>query len=523
MRFTFLLAAILIAVTACSEPVSSSPDQVPVSAQTQTQELPETVKTDRAVEESPKQKAGISLEELESQLGPGILAEPWSGDLDGMIERRVIRVLTVYGLGRYFLDGPREHGFTYEMFKLFEESLNKKLKTGHLKVHVIFIPVARDQLISGLLEGRGDVASAALTITPERSELIQFSDPMSKEIKEVLITGPAAPEISSLDELSGQQIYVRVSSSYYQSLESLSQRLQDAGKAAIDIQPISESLEDEDLLEMVQAGLLPWAVVDDYKAGIWSDVFDKLVVRSDLVLREGGRIAFAFRKDSPKLAASLNEFVKSHKQGSLLGNMMLNRYFKDFDWVGNALKKDDYGRFKQVVDIFRKYGEEYGVDYLMVAAQGYQESRLDQSARSKAGAIGIMQLLPTTAADPNVGIPDIRKVDANIHAGVKYLDFIRKRYFNDPEIDKLNQTLLTFAAYNAGPARVTGLRKKAQQQGLDPNQWFGNVEVIAAREIGRETVQYVSNIYKYYITYRMTTQQYMIRQQARENEGMEKR
>ena len=151
----------------------------------------------------------------------------------------------------------------------------------------------------------------------------------------------------------------------------------------------------------------------------------------------------------------------------------------------------------------------------MVAAQGYQESGLDQGARSHAGAIGIMQLLPSTAADKNVGIPDISEVDPNIHAGIKYLDWIRNRYFNDPGIDRFNQTLFAFAAYNAGPARVAKLRSKATEQGYDPNRWFDNVEVIAAQDIGSETVQYVSNILKYYIGYRLSSEQQVRRAEER--------
>jgi membrane-bound lytic murein transglycosylase MltF len=174
-----------------------------------------------------------------------------------------------------------------------------------------------------------------------------------------------------------------------------------------------------------------------------------------------------------------------------------------------------------VAGIFEIYGDRYGFDFLMVAAQGYQESRLDQSARSAAGAIGIMQLLPSTAADSNVGIPDISRAEANIHAGVKYLDFIRNRYFSDPEMDRFNQTMFAFAAYNAGPARVRKLRQKAAQQGYNPNIWFDNVEVIAARDIGSETVQYVANILKYYIAYRLTAQQQTRRAQERKNQGMD--
>lgn len=462
-----------------------------------------------------------SLATLQSKLGLDVLTKPWSGDLDGMEQRRVIRVLTVYGLGRYFLDGPRERGVVYEGFKKFETYLNDKMQKGHLRVHVVFIPVSRDQLIPGLVEGRGDIAAAGLTITPDRDQLIDFSMPASKPIREILVTGPGAPKLGTLDDLAGREVAVRHSSSYFESLTALNERFAAQGLPLMRIEPISELLEDEDLLEMVNAGLLPWTVVDDYKTSAWTGVFRNLTPRDDLVLREGGRIGYAFRKNSPKLAAALNDFLAGHREGTLFGNILMNRYLRDFDWVANALAPEDFGRFEKVVGIFRKYGEEYGFDYLMVTAQGYQESRLNQDMRSSAGAVGIMQLLPSTAADPNVDIPNIQTADANVHAGIKYLDFIRKRYFDDSGIDRFNQTLLALAAYNAGPARVRDLREKARAQGLDPNKWFGNVEVIAAREIGRETVQYVANIYKYYITYRMSSEHMSTREKAREKAGID--
>ena len=473
-----------------------------------------------AVGEAKIEGEKTGLQDVQSKLGTKVLSEPWSGDLDGMLQRRVIRVLTVYGLGRYFLDGPHERGITYEMFKEYETSLNKQMNTGPLKVYVVFIPVSRDELLPGLMSGRGDIAAAGLTVTPERAKIVDFSDPVTRQLNEILVTGPAAPEIRTLDDLSGQTVHVRFSSSYHASLESLNAGFKAAGKPPIDIQPISEWLEDEDLLEMVHAGLLPWAVVDDYKAEIWTRVFDQLVVHTDLVLRSGGQIGYAFRKDSPQLAASLNEFLKTHREGTMLGNVLINRYFRDFDWVKNALDPEGMRRFQNLAKLFRKYGEQYGMDYLMVAAQGYQESGLDQSKRSHVGAIGVMQLLPSTASDPNVGIPDIENEESNIHAGIKYLSFIRKRYFKDPAMNRFNQTLMSFASYNAGPARIQGLRQKAQSQGLDPNVWFNNIEVLAAREIGRETVQYVANIYKYYITYRMATRQETAREEEREQLGL---
>jgi len=480
-----------------------------------------------AVEEAPEGDAAISditegslsrlsLEQIQQQLDIPALSRPWTGDLDGMEERRVIRILTVYGLGRYFVDSGREKGITYELFKMFEDEINKRLKKQHIRIHIIFIPVARDELVPGLLAGRGDIAAAGLTITPERDELIDFTDPASRPLSEVLVTGQAAPAISSIDDLAGREMYVRASSSYRSSLDELNQKFREEGKKEVKILDVSEFLEDEDILEMVNSGALEWAVVDDYKARIWAGVFKNLTVRDDIVFRSGGQLAFAIREDSPQLMATLNNFLKSHRQGTLKGNILINRYIKDFDWTQNAMGAEDYERFMEVVGIFEKYGDQYGFDYLIVTAQGYQESQLKQSARSRSGAVGIMQLLPSTAADPNVGIPNISGIEDNIHAGVRYLDFIRNRYFNDPEMDDLNKTLFALAAYNAGPARIARLRNKAEQQGYDPNKWFNNVEMIAAKEIGRETVQYVTNILKYYVVYRLSLIRVLQRQEARE-------
>ena len=520
----FLISLLATTLVACEESVPAQGQQ----AAGQTKEQQNENSGTRAGEElaansrpSETERMEQSLSDLQAQIGIDVFKDPWTGDLDVMEEERVIRVLTVYGLGRYYLDGAEEKGLTYEMFKMFEDFINKKLGKKQLRVHVVFIPVARDQLIPGLIAGRGDIAAAALTITDERMEVVDFTNPVSRELSEVLVTGPAAARIDTLDDLSGQRIYLRASSSYRSSVDELNRQFRDRGLAEILVDDAAELLEDEDLLEMVNAGLLDWAIVDDYKAKIWADVFQNLTVREDLAFRSGGKIAWAVRKDSPKLAAALNEFLKSHRQGTLKGNILINRYLRDFDWAENALAADDYKRFQGLTRIFEKYGEQYGFDFLMVAAQGYQESRLDQSAKSRAGAIGIMQLLPSTAADSNVGISDISKAEPNIHAGVRYLDFIRSRYFSDPEMDRFNQTLFAFAAYNAGPARIRKLRDKAVQQGYNPNVWFDNVEVIAAKEIGHETVQYVANILKYYIAYRLTLQQMTERAKVRKSQGID--
>lgn len=436
----------------------------------------------------------------ESVLGA---VETWTGDFDGMLERRVIRVLVVYNKMMFFFDRGQPRGANYELFMEFEKFINERLKAGTLKINVVFIPVSRDRLLPALLEGKGDIAASNLTITATRQKTIDFSDPLRTGVKEIVVTASSAPKLSSLDDLAGRVVHVRKSSSYYDSLLRLNTAFERDGKKPVKIVPASEVLEDSDLLEMVAAGLIPAVIVDDLKAVFWKSVFENLVLHPDIAVDTGGEVAWAFRKGSSKLEELLNEFVKDNRKGSLLGNILLTRYLRENEWARNAIDAEELRKFRGTTDLFKKYADQYGFDHLMTTALGYQESTLDHSKRSHAGAIGIMQLLPSTAADKNIGIPDVENLESNIHAGTKYLRFLRDRYFNDPEINELNQALFSFAAYNAGPAKVAKLRKEAAEMAFDPNVWFNNVEVVAAKRIGRETVQYVSNIYKYYTAYKL--------------------
>ncbi len=445
---------------------------------------------------------------------------PQFGDLDTMVERRAIRVLTVYGPGRYFLkDGPR--GTVQEYADKLQKVVNEAFKTGLLTVQVPVIPVARDQLFPALQAGYGDIVMAGTTITDSRQVGVDFTNPVSKPLKEVLITGPSAPRLGSLADLSDQTVYLRLSSSYAESVRKLSQTLVEQGQAPIRIEAVDESLEDEDLIEMVDTGLLPWAVVDDYKPQMWREVFTRVTVRDDLVLREGARLAWAIRPDSPQLKTFLDNFLKENREGTLFGNIIRNRYIRDFNWTENAMGATELSRYHKLSALFRKYGTDYGMDPTLLAAQGFQESRLDQSVRSPVGAIGVMQLLPSTAKDKNVAIPNIDELEPNIEAGAKYMAFLKERYFSGPELDELNGSLLALASYNAGPGRIRRLRREAAERGYDHNLWFDNVEVIVAEKVGRETVQYVSNIFKYYLTYRWINTADAERAAARRATGME--
>lgn len=425
-------------------------------------------------------------------------------DFDGMVAARTIRALVVRSKTFYFLDGAVQRGLSYDALIAFEKFINQQLGNKTLNLRVHFIPVSRDQLIPALKAGYGDLAAANITITPERLQEVDFSRPMKSDVREVLVTGTANSAALSIEDMSGLTVHTRLSSSYYQSLQSLNKTLAAQGKAPVKITPVDEHLEDEELLEMVNAGLVSAIVIDSHKAEFWDQIFDDIVVHDNVVLRSDANVAWAIRKDNPVLQGMINGFLKKNGEGTLLGNILLRRYLQETRYVDNALATPEMQKFNATAHLFQKYADRYEFDWLLVMSQAYQESRLDHSARSSAGAVGIMQVKPTTAADKNVAIADISGLENNIHAGIKYLRFIRDRYFESEPMDELNKTLFSFAAYNVGPSGITRLRNRAAKQGLDPNIWFDNVEVIAAKRVGREPVQYVSNIYKYWIAYRLS-------------------
>jgi membrane-bound lytic murein transglycosylase MltF len=306
-----------------------------------------------------------------------------------------------------------------------------------------------------------------------------------------------------LEDLAGREVWVRPSSSYYESLIALNERFRRAGLDTVSIRRADEHLETEDLLEMTAAGLVDITIADSHLADFWGDVFDSLRVHRNLAVRTGAQLGWAFRQKSPAFEKEINEFVRKHRMGRYTGNALFKQYLRTNEWARNPTAGRERRQFASTAEMFKRYASQYDFDWLMVAAQAYQESKLNQKLVSPAGAVGVMQLLPSTAADPNVNIRHIEKLENNIHAGVKYMRFIHEQYFKDAHMDELNRHLFAFASYNAGPNRIATMRRKAEARGLDPNVWFQNVEIIAAKEIGRETVQYVSNIFKYYLAYKL--------------------
>lgn len=460
----------------------------------------------------------ISEETLEQSLLE-LVRTPWTGDLDGMLERRLIRVLIVPSETMYFLEKGKPRGIVAEFRSAFETFINKRFpgQAKHLKTNVAVVPTRSDDLLPALLDGRGDIAASNLTITPQREGLVDFSDPVSNEVDEIAVTGPASPQIAGLGDLAGEEVLARPSSSYWEHLERLNQRFTSEGKDPIKLQPAPEELDDADLLDMVNAGLVEIVVVDDYKAELWAKVLPDIRLHPDVTVNSGGRYGWMMRRGSPLLQKAINAFIEGHKQGTTFGNTVIKRYLGSTEFVRRATSPAELGKFDRVVDLFRQYGEQYNLDPLLLMAQGYQESQLDHRARSPSGAVGIMQVMPSTSGEMKVG--DVRKLEPNIHAGTKYIRLLIDRYFNDDSLDDLNKALFAFAAYNAGPNRILRLREVTRKRGLDPDTWFDNVELLVSEQVGPEPVTYVSNIFKYYVGFKLLEQHREAQRQAKETFG----
>lgn len=449
-----------------------------------------------------RKKAEISLPEGEKggEAFVSHIRESWTGDLDEIIrQRRVIRVLVYYSKTNFVIVEGRPQGLQYELFHNYENFLDAKYSRRELSPTLVFIPAPSEQMIPLLLGGRGDIASG-LTITAEAEKLVTFTTPYITDVREVIVTEKGVSGLRNIHDLAGETVYVVAGSSYAEHLRELNRRFRTERRRPISIVEADKVLEAEDILEMVNAGIFPITVVDQHIADLWARVLPNIVVRKDIVLTGGSNIAWAVRKDNPQLLASLDGFIKAKAgQGSMLSNLLFTRYYNNSRWILNPLVRAEKLKLIRYQSLIKRYAKMYGFDWLKIAAMAYQESRLKQNIVSRKG-IGILQVLPQTAVA--MKIRNVSTTANNIHAGVKYLSYLRETYFDDPDISPSDRVDFALAAYDAGPDRIESSRRKAADMGLDPNKWFFNVERAALQVIGREPVQYVANIYKYFIAYK---------------------
>jgi membrane-bound lytic murein transglycosylase MltF len=444
------------------------------------------------------------------------LSGAYTDDLPGLLKKKYLRVLTTMNRTNFFLADGQLHGFEYALLKEYEKHLNQGITRRELQVTLEFIPVSRERLLRDMANGYGDIAAAGLTVTEKRQEKVAFTRPYLTNIDELLVTHKEVVPPDTLHGLSGKGVFVRKSSSYYESLMALNRRLQNERKRPVRVVLADENLETEDILELINTGAVKRTVCDSHIAGIWADVLHDIRVHEGIVLRRGGKIAWAVRKRNPKLKQSLDRFLKDHQQGTLLGNIFFRRYYEKKQWIKNPLGGTAGKKIDEYRPYFEKYGQRYGFDWRLILAMGFQESGLNPNKTSPRGAVGLMQIRPSTAADPNVGIKNITSPENNIHAAVKYLDFLRDRYFSEDDIRPRDRVRFSLAAYNAGPAKIRRARTKAEHMRLDADRWFRNAEIAVLRIVGQETVQYVSNINKYYVIYKNALEIIETRQDTKE-------
>ena len=426
----------------------------------------------------------------------------YTADLTEMTAIGRIRVLTTYTYNNLFTHEGETHGYEYNLMEEYRNFLNSNISRRGLKIEIYYIPLPYDLLIPALKKGYGDIVAANMTIHPERRKEINFTDPYQWDIKEVLVSDSDMEDIENMEQLSSRRIYVREGSSYHMSLRELNTHLIRKKLRPVDVVTLPGVVHTSDILEMVSANVIQMTVADSHIAAIAGALLPNLKIHDHIVFNDNVRYGWMVRKSNPQLRASLNTFIKTIKKGTLKGNIYFERYFEENPWEEAALKREDLDKCCQYVPFFKKYGEFYGIDWMLLAAQAYQESRLDPRARSSAGAIGLMQVLPKTARE--MDIKKIHLPENNIHAGAKYLKWIMNNYFTEADISADDRVRFALAAYNAGPSKIRKSRTVTAGMDLDSSKWFGNCELGTLKHVGPEPVYYVRSVNKNYLAFRMS-------------------
>jgi len=455
---------------------------------------------------------GLPLVAPETLLAPA-LAKPWHGDLAGMEKRGLIRLLTPPSQTNFFLDGPIPHGVTYERAMEFRHWLDKHLKDRGAKIDVVVVAVPADKLYELLRKGYGDIAAADNAQRPGNPTGLELAEPFVAGVKTLVVTGPKAEPVKTLADLSGMAVAVPNGPGGDEAFAALNAALDKLGQPPASREEVDPVLEPEDVLEMVSTGIYDVTLADAPLVKLWSQALNGLTMHEDLAVRTDGVIAWTLRKDSPHLKRLVDTYAKDTRLGTWLGNQLVHRYLHSGLPLKEMSRHDELRRMQGLTPIFQHFADAYDLDWVMLMAQGYQESHLDQHAKSNVGAVGIMQLMPATAKAPPIEIDDIEKVEGNIEAGAKYMAYLKKQYFADLAHDPANQHFFALAAYNAGPGAIHHQRQVAHRYGLDPDRWFGQVERVVGRHISQQPVVYVRNIYQYYLAYqRLLAEQAAVRE-----------
>jgi membrane-bound lytic murein transglycosylase MltF len=484
VRSAFALVVVLPAALAACSP--STPDEVLAAPAEAAQPEPAP----------PEPAAEIEAAEPEPALILRV-TQPDTSDWPEIERRGVLRVLVAFDRTNFFVAENRLRGMEYELVHQLELELAGNRDGARPQVDVAFVPVAFDRLLPALLEGRGDVAAAGLTVTPERAASVAFTLPYLSDVSEVVVLHAGVEPPASLDGLSGRTLCLAPGTSYVAGVERLNADLAARGLAPVRVHELVRGLTTEDALELVHAGAFECTVADRHVAELWAGVLDGLRPRPELALSAGRALAWAVRPDNTELKARLDAFVEDNRKGTTTGNVLFQRYFAETKWIRDPTPELEESKLGPLLEPLQRLCAQYGFDWRLIAAQAYQESQLDPDARSRSGAQGLMQLMAPTAKD--MGFDDVSGIEDNLHAGIKYMAWLRDTYFSGPELTEPVRVDFALAAYNAGLGRVRRWREEAPERSTDPDRWFGEVENLALEDVGLEPVRYVANVNKYFV------------------------
>ncbi len=435
---------------------------------------------------------------LHLEFAPHAGVAQFTGDLGEIKKRRVLRVLLRNNAASYFLHKGELMGFEYDLAKAFA-------KANGLRLEVI-VPESNDQMLQWLQDGRGDVAAGFLEPDPAMTKHgIAYSRPYHHAPRHLVVHKDDL--LDGAQALAGRTVMVRRSSPYWKDLLALREQGIDFELAAA-----PEDWETEELIARVAEGEIDATVADQHLLDI--ELARGLTVKSGFALTDDRAHAVATRADNPGLLAALDEFIAKSYKG-LVYNILYKKYFTNpraiRDLAEGRFVGDEGQSLSPYDDIIRRYAEHYGFDWRLITAQMYQESRFDPSAESFAGATGLMQVMPRTAQ--SMGFDELEQPEDNIHAGVKYMDWVRQRF--EPSLPFSERLWFTLAAYNAGYGHVQDARRLARQKGWDGDRWFDNTErailLLSKKKYankarfgyvrGIEPVSYVRNIRHRYRAY----------------------
>jgi len=428
----------------------------------------------------------------------------WSGTYSEMIQRGEIRIAVPYDRTIYINDKGTPRGLSVEIAKGLAKWINAKyaIQLKGKAVSVKLLPTINSQLLNTVPAGQADIAIGNIGLyEPIANSQALIVNHASKVEQEVLVTGPSSPPVEKLIDLSGQTVYGSRNTNFHTTLSAVNKELKQAGKLPVNlISPLGD-LDDEDLLEMLNAGLISYVIVGDWKYRLWQSIYKNIVAHEDLSAKDAGWVGWVVRSNNRDLNDDLFAFYQSDDFENSRRAFRQEDYKEHLKGLKDPIDKTAWARFESMRPLFDRFGAEYKLNPLFIASLGFQETLLNQNAVSAVGAIGVMQLMPTTGM--SLGVGDIHLLEPNIHAGADYMNQLISKYFPDAHFDGNNRSLFAVASYNIGPNNVAKARDQARQLGFDPDQWFGNVEFIATERMGYEPMIYVRNVYKYYMSYRL--------------------